>query len=242
MSALFPETFVINSDHRMDRWSEMIGRCKTCGLNVTRVPAIIDNPGWRGCGRSHISCIEIAKAKGLPWILIMEDDAIFTVESIARFRSLLSYLWSNRDKWERFNGGPTITKKSVMSVMDYTHRLLYVRGLTSHFHLIHAGVYDLLLAWHPDRDLMIDKMFFELETRFRTVFNNIATVPHIAVQSSSSASDIQRKIVDYSAMFAWSEHKMRECLNGQDSESSASILARMNLKWRRTSRLAKLPD
>jgi len=69
----------------------------------------------------------------------MEDDAIFTVESIARFRSLLSYLWSNRDKWERFNGGPTITKKSVMSVMDYTHRLLYVRGLTSHFHLIHAG-------------------------------------------------------------------------------------------------------
>jgi len=92
MSALFPETFVINSDHRMDRWSEMIGRCKTCGLNVTRVPVIIDNPGWRGCGRSHISCIEIAKAKGLPWILIMEDDAIFTVESIARFRSLLSYL------------------------------------------------------------------------------------------------------------------------------------------------------
>ena len=222
LSAPFPQVFVINADHRADRWQAIDAICKAANLSATRVPAIVESPGWRGCGRSHLKCVNLAKEKDLPWVLVLEDDATFTPESINRFRRLLPYLWENRGKWERFSGGPTFPPDPVVSVMNAEECLLYARGYTSHFNLIHAGAYDLILEWDPDRDQTIDGYFMSLETRFRTVFNSIATVPHISVQASS-VSDVAPKehgaVNDYSSYFLFSERKLSECLEADSGKS-----------------------
>ena len=164
----FPEILVINLDHRSDRWTTIAERCARGGLQPNRVSAVVEKPGWKGCGRSHVRCVEIAKERGLPLVLIIEDDALFSPESIGRFRSLLPHLWQNRDKWERFSGGPNlpprIIPKPVIRIMSQEHRLLYVRGLAAHFNLIHAGAYDAVLRWDPRIDRMIDVYFMALET------------------------------------------------------------------------------
>jgi hypothetical protein len=213
----FPEILVINLDHRSDRWTTIAERCARAGLQPNRVSAVVEKPGWKGCGRSHVRCVEIAKERGLPWVLIIEDDALFSPESIGRFRSLLPHLWQNRDKWERFSGGPNlpprIIPKPVIRIMSQEHRLLYVRGLAAHFNLIHAGAYDAVLRWDPRIDRMIDVYFMALETHPRTIFNSIATVPFIATQEPGVSDVDARGNVDYTRVFRFSEQKLSQFLD-----------------------------
>ena len=149
-------------------------------------------------------------------MLILEDDATFSAESIGRFKDLLPYLWTNRDKWERFNGGPTVPKDPIVEVLDREHRLVYVNGFCTHFDLIHSGAYDTVLQWDPENDKQIDVYFMGLQNGPSGQFRSIATAPHISVQASS-ASDIapgrDASPSDYSAMFRWSEAKIMDCLN-----------------------------
>ena len=210
MSAPFPEVFVINLDERSDRWSAIEGLCAACDLHPERVSAVKAVPGWRGCGLSHIACLKLAKERDLPWVLILEDDASFTPDGIARFRGLLDYLWDDRPTWQRFNGGPTFPADPVVSLMRREPPLLFARGFATHFNLIHAGAYDAILQWDPDRDHMIDVFYMTLETQ--STFRTIATVPHIAVQTGSD-SDITGGVErSFASLFRFSEQKLRECV------------------------------
>jgi SAM-dependent methyltransferase len=213
-TAPFPEVLVINLDHRTDRWAAIQKKCEDANLNPLRVPAVQMSPSWQACGYSHLKCVRIAKDRGLPWLVILEDDATFSSGSIERFRDLLPYLWENRDKWERFTGGPTFPANPVIRILDREQKLLYARGFCTHFNLIHSGAYDQILKWDPSQK-MIDVYYMNLESSFRVVFNSIATVPHISAQSNS-ASDVARSVgftdSDYSEMFVYSEQKLRECL------------------------------
>src|SRR5271165_1348291 len=94
--AQFPEIYVINLDHRTDRWNSIRNLCHDCGLDPVRFSAVQASPGWIGCGLSHQAIVKIAKERQLPWVLILEDDAAFTSYSINRFRSLIPYLWEVR--------------------------------------------------------------------------------------------------------------------------------------------------
>lgn len=210
-----PQVFVINLDERTDRWATISATCSAAGLAATRVPGIRTSPGWVGCGQSHANCILRAKQQGLPWVLILEDDAVFTPEAIDRFRALLPYLWRNRDKWERFNGGPTLPSDPFVRLLDRDQPILYARGYCSHFMMAHAGAYDVMIDWEPARDREYDAFLVGLETRFRTVFNSVCTYPHIATQDASPSNvspNADASAVDYSSYFAYSEYKLRECL------------------------------
>ncbi|AWN40184.1 glycosyltransferase family 25 protein [Methylobacterium durans] len=211
----FPVVFVINMDQRLDRWSAIQAECLTVGITPNRVSAIEYTPGWIGCGYSHLKCIQMAKERRLPWVLILEDDATVTEEGMTRFKAMLPYLWFNRDKWERFNGGPTLPADAIIRLMDLERKLLYARGYTSHFNLIHSGAYDLILRWNHDYGQQIDVYFIELEKKFRTNFSSIATVPHISIQrpgSSDISTDGYGVGDDYSNFFRFSEAVMRDFL------------------------------
>jgi hypothetical protein len=211
----FPEVFVINLDHRPDRWATIEKTCRAADVNPVRVSAVKDSPGWRGCALSHIKCIRMAKERKLPWVLILEDDATFTPEAMQRFRGLLGYLWENRGLWERFNGGATLPLEPDLRMLDRNLPLVYAPSFAAHFSLINSRAYDTILSWHPERDSMIDVFYMELEKRFRTVFNSVATVPHISTQMTSR-SDInpEPQESDYTRYFHFSENKLREFLNG----------------------------
>jgi hypothetical protein len=206
----FPEVFVINLDRRTDRWAAIERTCKAADIIPTRIPAIEASPAWRGCTLSHLKCIRYAKERNLPWVLILEDDATFSPEAIDRFRGLLGILWENREHWERFNGGPTLRDSNPMiKILSRDPPLVQVPGLTTHFSLVHSNAYEMILTWDPERDPVIDMFYLSLEGQFR--FRNIATVPHIAVQTTSR-SDLTGSEMDSSGYYHFSEHKLREFL------------------------------
>ena len=211
MTAPFPEVLVINLDDRKDRWVTIEKTCTAANLTPIRMSAIRKSPGWQGCGLSHLECIRFAKERDLPWVLILEDDATFTPEDIRRFRGLLGYLWENRAKWERFNGGPTFPPDPVIRILTRQPPLMYANGFCTHFYLVHSGAYDTILKWDPTRDPVIDVFFMNLANSFP--FKSIATVPHISVQATS-LSDVTPGLNqgDYSTYFRYSEMKLRECL------------------------------
>ena len=215
MAAPFPEVFVINLDDRRDRWTEIEKTCRAANVAPVRIPAVKTSPGWHGSGLSHLKCIRAAKERNLPWVLILEDDATFTPEAMDRFRGLLDYLWDNLGQWERFNGGPTFPPDPVLRILSRTPPLIYANGYCVHFYLVHSGAYDTILEWDPARDPVIDVFLMNLESKFRTVFNSVATVPHISLQATSRSDispDPHQSENDYSAYFYYSEEKLRECL------------------------------
>ena len=211
----FPVVYVINLDHRSDRWEATSQRCQECGLNPIRFSAVRASPGWVGRAQSHIKIIEAAKRRDLPWILILEDDADFDVKAIDRFRSLLPTLWAHRDGWERFSGGPTLPVDPDVRIFNIHHQLMYATGFATHFDLINGSAYDKILRWNSRNTMPIDVYYGRLSQDDVTGFRSLCTYPHIATQRLSNSnmgsdgSDVSGRRASY---FRYSSIKLRECL------------------------------
>jgi glycosyl transferase family 25 len=70
-------------------------------VNLTRFNAVkMKNKGGLGCSLSHISVLEDAMRKKLPFIVIIEDDFEFTIQPANAIRSILIALSHLRDDWD----------------------------------------------------------------------------------------------------------------------------------------------
>ena len=70
-------------------------------VNLTRFSAVkIKNKGALGCSLSHISVLEDAMRKKLPFIMIIEDDFEFTIQPAIAIHSILIALSHLRDDWD----------------------------------------------------------------------------------------------------------------------------------------------
>jgi len=86
-----PHVIYINLDARTDRRTEVESQLSSVGLQFERFPAVLHENGAVGCSLSHIRCIELAKERNLPSVMIVEDDLIWTKqhhEIIAAMESL----------------------------------------------------------------------------------------------------------------------------------------------------------
>jgi hypothetical protein len=145
-----PVALIINLDRRVDRWQKIEGVCLDAGLTPERISAVEAQPGWIGCGRSHQKCIAIAQERGWENALILEDDAVFDAQAIARFRSIIAVL-DTRSDWDRFSGGLTFGSGSLdpgLEVLDANQRLISAAGFCTHFDLINRRGYDYVLRWN----------------------------------------------------------------------------------------------
>ena len=69
--------YYINLDERNDRMISCEAELKKLGIEKPiRFSAIKNEIGIIGCGLSHLRCMESAKADGLPYVCIFEDDII----------------------------------------------------------------------------------------------------------------------------------------------------------------------
>lgn len=96
--------YYINLQNRQDRNVHM----KTLLLNklsipkskITRIEAIKEFPGFKGCTKSHLKVIQHAKIMGFKEIVVMEDDFTVYVDSFVfhkRISAALSHLKGNFD-------------------------------------------------------------------------------------------------------------------------------------------------
>lgn len=71
----------INLDERKDRLFEITKQMESLEIDFTRFPAIKHENGVIGCMASHIACLELALNNNYPYVVIMEDDCQFNVDS-----------------------------------------------------------------------------------------------------------------------------------------------------------------
>lgn len=72
--------FYINLEKRKDRLLQIENELTTYGLPFERFEAIEMKPGIVGCGYSHLAVLKEARERGLPNVLIFEDDFEFIVD------------------------------------------------------------------------------------------------------------------------------------------------------------------
>ena len=72
--------YIINLKHRTDRYEHMVTEMKKLPVSYEFVEGIIDET--KTCFQSQKKCIQLAKQRNLPYVLILEDDAVFTDEVV----------------------------------------------------------------------------------------------------------------------------------------------------------------
>jgi hypothetical protein len=76
----FDNIYIINLEHRTDRWQHCEEQMAKHGFTAEKFKAIEASDmikGWQACTLSHISVLEDAKQRGFNRVLILEDDFVF---------------------------------------------------------------------------------------------------------------------------------------------------------------------
>lgn len=169
----FAEAFYINLDRRTERRAMFEASMARVGLSdfVQRYPAAIDATHLpkddynrhRACGQSQYNIIKYAADKGLPNILIFEDDAYFydggPKPGLNVVESALDSL-SQMPKWDLFylSCTPIFSDRpprpAPFQVADHLVRVYGV--LTGHAWAINHTCYDELLRYNPAVDAALD--------------------------------------------------------------------------------------
>jgi len=126
----------INLDHRTDRRKhveEQLGRVFSAD-KIQRFAAIKDSNGGKGCMKSHLAVLELAKENGWSNVLVVEDD----------------FTWNNFDKGapilERFLANPydVIMFCGTYVQAEDDGRLLSAQTATAY--VVAQSYYDTLIA------------------------------------------------------------------------------------------------
>ncbi len=217
------KAYLINLPERKDRLDAFKERFRGWSLDLEVVPGVKHAEPWRGCALSHLAVVQKAKAAGLPWVLILEDDAAPTEPTPERFNALLPILWSKRGEWEIFNGGPSLVKAAETSIVQKEPPLLKTKGQAAHFILMNATAFDTILKDITQKDQQIIDLYY------RNTFRMFATVPLIATQAKGH-STIDGKFVDYEGGLKESEAVLRSVLEGKVQAGGRRRLKRKSRK------------
>lgn len=202
--------FVINLDDRLDRWTALQSELKDWP-NVERVSAIKHSPGWVGCTLSHIKCLELAKKRNYEWVLILEDDCMMKPNALQNFKSLLPFLWKNRNKWDVFMGGiscgitPDFKLTGNQKFISRNPNLYQVSGCNSHFCMLHRDSYTRILEKIPKNPSNYIHSENAIDTWYRDNFRVWSTSPFIAIQREGF-SDILNNYSDTTVQQNITEH------------------------------------
>jgi hypothetical protein len=181
--------YCINLDSRPDKWKRTEAEFKGSGITLNRFPGVQRPIGWHGCGAAHVAVAREAMRKGLPWVLVIEDDCVLTSGFAERWPAISTALMAD-DGWDIFLGGPT----NIQGPITLREPFIEIeRAFALHFYVLKACAYEKAIAWNPDRHGPIDVYYSD---QFRIV----TTTPILAVQDAS-VSDIRGKQVDYTFEF-----------------------------------------
>jgi len=193
--------FYINLASRPDRDAHMQEQLREVGLRATRFDAIKVTDGAVGCSLSHIKILSEAKARKLPYVLILEDDVCFLdpkqiQESFAAF-----FAHKNVMAWDvLLLGGNNVAPVTETA----SHWAKITKCQTTVAYMVNARYYDVLLqnfrqgcarlmqAPIHHRLFALDKFWFFLQEHGRWFILTPLTVTQMP-----GYSDIERRSVNY---------------------------------------------
>lgn len=201
-------------DERQEKWATTKAAFERTGITPQRFSAIRHTEGWRGCGASHVAIAREAMRKGLPWVLILEDDCLPASDLSERWPTVTDALWKERDKWDIFLGGPTYVEGPVRM---HAHPLVEIgQGFALHMYVLHATAYEKALAWNPDRHGPID-------VYYSNIYRIVTTYPLLATQQPS-LSDIKQEQTDYTDIFDESDISIQKLIYALKTRDTTILL------------------
>lgn len=167
LKELFPHVLLINLDHKKDRLAKLHEHLKKVGQSdfvYERISGVSgkelplreisrmsrsdnakrhgtdDRTGRLGCLLSHLSAIKLAKARGLPSVLICEDDVRFMPHNLAK-NDIQKALNELPEEWGiLFLGYYEVEKDRIESYSD--HLIKPACPYDMHAYFVNASMYD----------------------------------------------------------------------------------------------------
>jgi glycosyl transferase family 25 len=179
-------TYIINLQHREDRRQHIISELTKLEIsNFQIVDGIQKDIPRLGCSESHIKCIQLAKENKLPYVLILEDDAVFTDNIIEILNNAFAEIQTL--DWDMLFLGANLQAPTT----PVSPALLKLQGAyTTHAYIVHRRFYDIIL--NLELDFEIDVCYSKLMATHNIFMCN----PMIAYQLPSH-SDLQDGFRDY---------------------------------------------
>lgn len=182
-------TYIINLQHREDRRQHIISELTKLEIsNFQIIDGIQRDIPWQGCSESHIKCIQLAKENKLPYVLILEDDVVFTDNTIEILNNAIAEIQTL--DWDMLFLGANLQNTAT----PVSPTLLKLQGAyTTHAYIVHERFYDTIL--NSELDFEIDICYSKLMATHNIYMCN----PMIAYQLPSH-SDIQSGVRDYNSL------------------------------------------
>jgi hypothetical protein len=193
-----PSGFYINLDSRPDRRRSTEAGLVGVPASMERFSAIRHSNGAVGCTRSHIACLQLARQRNYPCVLIVEDD--MTVVDVRALASSLDaipqcdvavlggvYSAAGKRVTDAFITG--ITSQTTVAYICYRH---YYDTLIANF----EESCKLLEQTNVGDSYALDQYWKRLQSKDAWVF----AYP-ILIKQRPDYSDIERKQVNYDAAY-----------------------------------------
>ena len=123
----FDNIYIINLEHRTDRWQHCEQQMAKHGFTAEKFKAINATEmikGWQACTSSHIAVLEDARQRNFQRVLVLEDDFVLHDD----FNSIFSAKYSNAYQVLYLGIG----HKQPPIEFEYSYYYKVVEGYTSH--------------------------------------------------------------------------------------------------------------
>jgi GR25 family glycosyltransferase involved in LPS biosynthesis len=196
-------TVYINLNHRTDRKVHVEQQLASIGItSPTRFNAIKLPNGALGCSMSHLRCLQIAKERGWPHILLCEDDIEFLDPSLF-VNQLNGFLENHQDNssWDvLLLAGNNMPPYGIED--DYSVRVFKCQTTTGYLVKQHyydklisnikEGIEKLIREPHNHRFYAIDKYWFQLQEE-----DYWFLITPLTVIQREDYSDIEKRRTNY---------------------------------------------
>ena len=191
----------INLNHRIDRNQHILLELAKLGIKKPgRFNAIKMQNGAIGCTMSHIKCLEMAKEHGWPYVMICEDDAVFSQPDIL-LDSARKFLESNIDwdvlligannvpPYDTIPGGFCIKVNNAQTTTCYIVKQHYYDALIQN---MREGVAKFIKNPELKKECAIDIYWKRLQP-----IGKWYLLTPLTVYQKEDYSDIENRTVDY---------------------------------------------
>jgi glycosyl transferase, family 25 len=198
INQLFPNKVCINLDRRLERWRQMQDKFYQHGIHSVRRFAAIDGetsaipanwpgtPGAYGCLLSHLEVVRGARQRGLPSVLIFEDDVVFDDQFEQKFREYIRQLPAD---WDMLFFG-ALHKDELIRFSDNIGRI--TQSNSTYACVLRDTVFDAFIELNSRGNEVLDVNSLVLQKQF----NCYCFLPHLA-WVEVAYSDAQQKPVHH---------------------------------------------
>lgn len=130
--------YIINLKHRTDRYKHMIQEMQKLEISYEFVEGIIDET--KTCFQSQRRCIELAKQNKFPYILVLEDDAMFIENAGIILKQIVNNIQCL--EWDMFFLGANLQSPAIR-ISDSILKL--TGAYAAHAYMVHERFYDTIL-------------------------------------------------------------------------------------------------